>query len=1348
IVTITPNANWFGTQSVTFTATDTNSAVGTAVVTVNVTSVNDVPVMNFSAINPITIAEDTSTQIVLSSYTTDVEDASANLVYNAGINPPNITISIDQNTDTATVTPDPNWNGVQTLTFTALDSNSGSGVGTVTLNVTPVNDAPVWNFTSINNTYTFSENTNGTLNLGNYVMDYEDPLANLTLNSTPVANIAVSIDQNTKIATFVPDTNWIGQRVITFSAMDTQNLTGTGPLTVVVNASALNKLPVINFSQSPLNGSFSFDEDVNATLDLAPYVSDNETALQNLIFNITQVPNMQINLTTHTATQAIVTFYPDANWHGDRNVTFTVIDGNGGSASAVLPVTVNSVNDLVVFNGTIPTQFFFSGQTKVIDLTTHFSDEDNMTSMVFDTPQKDGNLTVTFNSAARTATITPATGYTGISSMTINATDNVNSTATSNSFFVQVLPYNQPPSITPAIPNIVMNEDSYYDTMDLDNYVQDSDTANASMTWYTSPSANIFVSINPTTHMVNITTRKDYAGNETITFTVSDGTSTATQDVNIEVLNTDNDPPVIPTLTSPADAAVISDQSMQVTLEWTSYDPDNTPLTYSVYFGTDQNPPHYVDTTSNNLTVNLTDDTTYYWYVTASDGVHTTNKSATYMFRTDAPNFAPEITDFTPAGTSVTVNEGENLTFTPTVIDRDNDPLAYQWTLDNVVVSTDSTYTYSPGFTDSGTKTLSFKVTDQNSGQYASRTFTITVNDVQPQFSLASASPSANNILIRQGASQAFSITLNNPTHQPTTYKWFVNGNEEAQSQTFTLNTANRGTGPFTVSVEARNDQAGLVTYSWTVQTATRPTSRSGRIRGTILSIPDDQLHYATNVTIEVPNVAKIDFGAAVIDLTNVIDLDSFIVLDSNIAGIDSQQFSALNIPATITLFGVPYDEAPIINFTTAFTREQSQIVSAFSGYTLVSYSEAPTAFGTVVFTVPGFSTYTVGNTVDMGARLEIDDLEINGDRVRVDPEGRDSVDDIQPGDRVTIDMEVKNTFPRRNGLEIEGIEVEVTIYDIDDGDDLNFDSDRDFDLDPDDEEDVHLDFRVPYEVEDGEEYEILIEVEGTDEHGFRHKVSARAYLEIEKDKHNIKITELNLRPSRVSCTRVANVELEITNLGEDDEDNAKVTVTNEKLGIDESYTFDLDGDPYDEDFDVSKNFILNIPEDAENGVYDLNVNTYYDRIRPSDSAVLQLTVQDCEDSSYQTYNKPPVTQSPPIEVQIIDSGRQPMVTTETQVEDNTKYVLLMLIIIGALLVVIMLVYMFMGNSPEAKAKREKKKAWKKYQNDMKHHAEVERRRRMAELQRQREQTYNEFRRKQWEEFRKRQQQGGNFGGR
>ncbi|MCK4670202.1 MAG: tandem-95 repeat protein [Nanoarchaeota archaeon] len=1542
IVTITPNANWFGSQTVIFTVTDTNSAVGTAAITVNVTSVNDVPVMNLSAINPININEDGSANIVLSTYTTDVEQAASSLTYTSG-NIANVTITINQATDTATITPDADWNGQRVLTFIAQDSNSGTGVDTITLNVSAVNDAPRWNFSAINNTLIFNENTNGTLNLGNYVTDLEEALANLTLSFTPVANINITINQTTKVATFVPDANFTGQRNVTFSAMDTQNATGNGVLTVNVNntnnppvfsftnvtfaedtnytldvgsavtddrdadanltiahtaspgitvvynhttfnatitpdanftglahinwtatdlnsgvgngtvninvtqvndfplfsfapinnsvhifedgnttinlstyasdvedpdanlnytvtsmtpatglnvlinqtskmvyiapdpnvhgmfnvtfnvsdtmggtavdyldinVSGQNDIPQVNFSQSPLNGTLTFNEDVNTTLDIFPYISDNETLFENLTINITQVPNMEINLTNHNATEAIVLFKPDHNWHGQRNVTFTVEDKNGGIGTGILTVNVISINDPILFNGTIPTQFFFSGQSKVIDLSTYFIDEDNLTTLIYDTPQKDANITVSFNSAAQTATISAAAGYSGISNLTINATDGINETAISNSFYVQALPYNNPPVIT-AFPNVVMNEDSYNSTIDLDNYVSDNDTQASAMTWYVSPNPNVFVSINPTTHMINITTKQNFAGNETLAFTVSDGTSTDTRNMSIEVLNTDNDPPVIPTLISPADAAVVSDQSMQVNLQWSSYDPDNTPLTYSVYFGTDQNPPHYIDTTNSNLTVNLTDDTTYYWYVIATDGVHTTNKSATFSFRTDAPNFAPEITAFTPAGTTVDVNEGQNQTFTPTVRDLDNDPLEYQWTLDGTVVSTDQNYTYSPGFNDAGTKSLSFKVTDTNSGQYASQTITVNVIDVQPQFSLQSTQPSSNNILIRQGASQTFSVILNNPTHLPTTYKWFVNGNEESQADTFTLNTADRGNGPFTVSYEARNDQGNVVTYSWTVQTANRPTSRSGRIRGTIISVPDSELSHATNVTIEVPNVAKIDFGPATVDLTNVIDLDSFVVLDTNIAGIDTTQFSALNLPATITLYGISYDETPIINYTTAFTTDRSQVNAPYASATLVSYSPAPTAHGTVVFTVSGFSTYNVGNTVEMGPRLEIDDLEIAGDRVRIDPNGRDKVRRIKPGDRIEIEMEVKNTFPRRNGLEIEGIEVEVTIFDIDDGDDLNFDSDRDFDLDPDDEEDVRLDFRVPYEVEDGEEYEILIEVDGIDEHGFRHRVTTRAFLEIEKDKHNIKLTELNLRPSRVSCTRVTNLELEMTNLGEDDEDNAKVTVVNEELGIDESYTFDLDSDPYDEDFDIRKNFILNIPEDAEPKVYDIIVSTYYDRVRLSESRSVQLSVQDCEDKSYQTYTGAPVAQPSPVDVQIIDSGKQPMITTEKDVDSNTKSVLVMLIIIGALLVVIMLVYMFAGNNPQARAQRDKKNAWKKYQKDMRQHAEAERRRRMMQMQKEREQNYTDFRRKQWEEFKKRQQEGRKgFGGR
>lgn len=81
-----------------------------------------------------------------------------------------------------------------------------------------------------------------------------------------------------------------------------------------------------------------------------------------------------------------------------------------------------------------------------------------------------------------------------------------------------------------------------------------------------------------------------------------------------------NRPPDEPSDPDPPDGA--TGIALDVTLQWSCSDPDNDPLTYDVYFGTDANPPLAASgiTTTSWSPGTLDYSTTYYWKIVASDG--------------------------------------------------------------------------------------------------------------------------------------------------------------------------------------------------------------------------------------------------------------------------------------------------------------------------------------------------------------------------------------------------------------------------------------------------------------------------------------------------------------------------------------------------------------------------------------------------------------------------------------------------------------------------------------------------------------------------------------------------------
>ena len=136
-LTFTPVKDWNGTTTLTYRARDSKGAnSNTATITITVRPVNDAPV---ASNRTLTVAEDTAGTVTLVA--TDVDGDSLTYSLVTAPNSAHGTVTISGNV--ATFTPRPNWNGTTSFTYRANDGTVNSNTATVTVTVTPVNDAPV-----------------------------------------------------------------------------------------------------------------------------------------------------------------------------------------------------------------------------------------------------------------------------------------------------------------------------------------------------------------------------------------------------------------------------------------------------------------------------------------------------------------------------------------------------------------------------------------------------------------------------------------------------------------------------------------------------------------------------------------------------------------------------------------------------------------------------------------------------------------------------------------------------------------------------------------------------------------------------------------------------------------------------------------------------------------------------------------------------------------------------------------------------------------------------------------------------------------------------------------------------
>ncbi|WP_180709550.1 tandem-95 repeat protein [Vibrio parahaemolyticus] len=133
IATISPTADWNGSETLTFTATDPNGESVSQTVGFTVAPVVDIEADSTN------VVEDTSTIInVLGNDTFEGKDKVVSLDAENG--PKNGTVIVN-NDGTVTYTPDDNYVGKDTFTY-VVTSGGVSESTTVTVNVTPVNDKP------------------------------------------------------------------------------------------------------------------------------------------------------------------------------------------------------------------------------------------------------------------------------------------------------------------------------------------------------------------------------------------------------------------------------------------------------------------------------------------------------------------------------------------------------------------------------------------------------------------------------------------------------------------------------------------------------------------------------------------------------------------------------------------------------------------------------------------------------------------------------------------------------------------------------------------------------------------------------------------------------------------------------------------------------------------------------------------------------------------------------------------------------------------------------------------------------------------------------------------------------
>ncbi len=683
-ITFTPNENFNGDTTIDYEIEDEAGNISMATVNVTVTPVNDAP----DAVNDVdTTDEDTPITLDVLANDTDI-DGDTLTVTGATVPAEQGTVEIVGNQ--VVFTPAENFNGLATISYSIEDGNGGTDTAIHEVNVTPVNDAPV----AVDDIASTQEDTAVVIDLidNDFDVDGDD----LTIGTVSVpADQGTVVDNGDGTVTFTPAPNYTGPATIEYTVVDGNGGEDVGGAVVNVFIEGVNDGP------DAVDDAVTTDEDTPITIDALA----NDTDMEGDALTITgaSVPSEQGSVEV-VGNQLV--FTPAENFNGEATITYSITDGNGGTDTAEVAVTVTPVNDDPVAVDDVETTD--EDQAITIDLISNDTDVDGDPLSVGSVSVPADQGTVVDNGDG-TVTFTPAPNFNGPATITYTVVDGQGGEDEGEAV-VSVGAINDGPVANDG--SDTTDEDTPI-TVDLVANDTDADGDALSVISATVP-ADQGTLVNNGDGTVTFTPAENFNGDATISYEISDGNGgTDTADHVITVTPVNDDPVAV-------DDDVTVDEDDSVIIDPIANDTDADGDTLTV---------QSIDTQPTNGTLIDNGDGTYTYEpdpgyngpdsftYTVSDGNGGTD-TGTVNITVNSVNDGPDAVDDTANGTIVapviinvvgndTDPDGDTLT-----VDSFTQPAAGGTVTDNG----DGTLTFTPDGTVDGEITFEYTITDGNGG--------------------------------------------------------------------------------------------------------------------------------------------------------------------------------------------------------------------------------------------------------------------------------------------------------------------------------------------------------------------------------------------------------------------------------------------------------------------------------------------------------------------------------------------------------------------------------------------------------------------------------------------------------
>lgn len=416
----------------------------------------------------------------------------------------------------------------------------------------------------------------------------------------------------------------------------------------------------------------------------------------------------------------------------------------------------------------------------------------------------------------------------------------------------------------------------------------------------------------------------------------------------------------------------------------------------------------------------------------------------------------------------------------------------------------------------------------------------------------------------------------------------------------------------------------------WNIVTSKIPLTSifNGRATTNFSGMNDSQLA-SSNLVLERTGIGKIAFIDKA-DLRNIVDLDSYAIIEKNLAGIDSSVFTSLrNKNAVISIYNLNSDKVPTIYYSSRFTKNPDSItqICPSSICSNINYEN-----GLLSFQASSFSVFKIGDARNCSVQRgficgtgerctsslisawdtdsccseactpDFKSLKVcnkTDENIQIDITNPNDDESFNAGDTINGVLEISSSLDKSKSLDYA-----VSLYDSSNHDNIET-VDGSARIDSSSKK-ISFKIKIPTDADENDNYYIYAKVKD----GTNKSLCNENFIKINinRNDNEVIVSNFEIDSETAVCGDSLELKADVKNIGSSDE-NVYLLFENEALGISEqSDSFTLES--FGNNDEAERIMAVKIPGNASAGEYAIRASAVFSG--NENSVEKSITLGDC----------------------------------------------------------------------------------------------------------------------------------------